>query len=105
MVGQNNIVDSRVTTVTLANNTTQTTTWYQFRIPITKPEDPANIINDMSGFTAIRFMRMFMTKFKIPVVLRFGELQLVRGDWRRYTNTLDETIQPLRKLARKKTES
>jgi len=94
VVGQNYIVDSRVTTVQLANNTTQTTTWYQFRIPITTPEDPNNIINDMAGFTSIRFMRMFLTKFKIPVVLRFGELQLVRGDWRRYTKTLNENINP-----------
>ena len=70
VVGQNYIVDKRETTVRLANNTTQTATWYQFRIPINKPEDPENIINDMSGFTSIRFMRMFLTKFKIPVVLR-----------------------------------
>jgi len=39
-------------------------------------------------------MRMFLTKFKIPIVLRFGELQLVRGDWRRYTRTINENIQP-----------
>ncbi len=94
IVGQNYIVDKKITTVNLPNNTTQTSTWYQFRIPITVPEDPSNIINDMSGFTSIRFMRMFLTKFKIPVVLRFGELELVRGDWRRYTKTLDDNIQP-----------
>ena len=98
VVGQNYIVDSKTTTVTLANNTTQQTTWYQFRIPITTPDDPDNIINNMSGFTSIRFMRMFLTKFKIPVVLRFGELQLVRGDWRRYTKTLDEKIDPPQEL-------
>ena len=28
----------------------------------------------------------------MPVVVRFGELDLVRGDWRRYTRTLDESI-------------
>ena len=94
VVGQNYIVDKRISTVKLPNNTTQSTTWYQFRIPISKPEDPNNIINDMTGFTSIRFMRMFLTKFKIPVVLRFGELQLVRGDWRRYTKTLNDAIQP-----------
>ncbi len=99
VVGQNYIVDTRVTTVNLPNNTTQTTTWYQFRIPITTPEDPNNIINDMSGFTAIRFMRMYLTKFKVPVVLRFGELQLVRGDWRRYTKTLDEAINPPQEIS------
>ncbi|MDH3321633.1 MAG: cell surface protein SprA, partial [Flavobacteriaceae bacterium] len=98
VVGRNNIVDTRVTTVNLPNNTTKTTTWYQFRIPITTPEDPNNIINNMTGFNSIRFMRMFLTKFKIPVVLRFGELQLVRGDWRRYTKTLNEDIKPPQEL-------
>ena len=99
VVGRNYIVDSKVTTVTLANNTTQSTTWYQFRIPITVPENPDDIINDMTGFTSIRFMRMLLTKFKIPVVLRFGELQLVRGDWRRYTKTLDDNIEPPQELS------
>ena len=94
VVGQNFIVDKKITTIALANNTTQEATWYQFRIPITTPEDPNNIINNISGFTSIRFMRMFLTKFKIPVVLRFGELQLVRGDWRRYTKTLNDAIKP-----------
>ncbi len=98
VVGQNFIVDSRTSTVNLVNNTTQTATWYQFRIPITTPEDPNNIINNISGFTSIRFMRMFLTKFKIPVVLRFGELQLVRGDWRRYSKTLNDAIQPPQEL-------
>ena len=34
-------------------------------------------------------MRMFMTGFSSDVTVRFGALDLVRGDWRRYTNTLD----------------
>ena len=32
-------------------------------------------------------MRMFMTGFSDAVTVRFGALDLVRGDWRRYTNT------------------
>ena len=31
----------------------------------------------------------------MPVVVRFGELDLVRGDWRRYTQTLDESMDPI----------
>ena len=34
-------------------------------------------------------MRMFLTGFKHPIVLRFGSLDLVRGDWRIYENALD----------------
>lgn len=94
VVGQNFIVDKKEVNVKLANGNDQTATWYQFRIPITVPDDPNNIVNNMSGFTSIRFMRMFLTKFKIPVVLRFGEFQLIRGDWRRYTKTLNENIEP-----------
>ena len=35
-----------------------------------------------------------MTNFRMPVILRFGELDLVRGDWRRYTRTLDPLVSP-----------
>ena len=88
VVGQNNIVDQKNVTVNLPNGTTQQSTWYQFRIPITT----GTPIGGISGFNSIRFMRIFLTKFKIPVVLRFGELELVRGDWRRYTRSLVEPL-------------
>ncbi len=85
VVGKNNIVDKRVVNVTLVDGTTESTNWYQFRIPVKSPDQ---VINGISNFNAIRFMRMFLTKFKIPIVLRFANLELVRGDWRRYTKTL-----------------
>lgn len=90
-VGQNNIVDEKTVTATLEDGSQKEFRWLQFRIPINTPTD---VINDMSGFNSIRFMRMFMTGFRMPVVLRFGELQLVRGDWRRYVKEIDETNNP-----------
>lgn len=90
VVGQNFIVDQKTTEVTLENGNTQNTTWYQFRIPI-RGGTPVNGITD---FNSIRFIRMFLTKFKMPIVLRFGELDLVRGDWRRYVRTLDPAVNP-----------
>ena len=87
-VGNNFIVDEKTTDVTLENGATQKTKWYQFRIPIRS----GTPINGISDFNSIRFIRMFLTNFKMPVILRFGELDLVRGDWRRYTKTLDESI-------------
>ena len=33
-------------------------------------------------------MRMFLTNFTEPIVLRFGTLQLVHGDWRNYERSL-----------------
>ncbi len=93
-VGQNFIVDQKDTEVTLNNGATQTARWYQFRIPIRS----GTPVNNISDFNSIRFIRMFMTNFKMPVVLRFGELDLVRGDWRRYTRTLDPAINPDQEL-------
>ena len=34
-------------------------------------------------------MRMFMTNFEKPVVLRFANLDLVRGEWRVYEQNLN----------------
>ena len=90
VVGQNYIVDQKDTQVTLKNGESQTAKWYQFRIPIRS----GTPVNNISDFNSIRFVRMFMTNFKMPVILRFGELDLVRGDWRRYTRTLDPAILP-----------
>ena len=33
-------------------------------------------------------MRMFLTNFRKPIVLRFGTLDLVRGEWRTYDQLL-----------------
>ena len=92
--GTNYIVDEKTTTVTLENGNTQQTKWYQFRVPIRN----GTPINGISDFNSIRFVRMFLTNFKMPVVVRFGELDLVRGDWRRYTKTIDGTVNPDRDL-------
>ncbi len=88
--GTNNIVDEKITSVTLANGGEIKTKWYQFRIPVRS----GTSVNGISDFNSIRFIRMYLTKFKMPVVLRFGQLELVRGDYRRYTKTLDPAIAP-----------
>ncbi|NVJ88010.1 MAG: cell surface protein SprA [Flavobacteriaceae bacterium] len=100
VVGQNYIVDEKTTTVTLENGNTQQTKWYQFRVPIRN----GTPINGITDFNSIRFIRMFLTNFKIPVVIRFGELDLVRGDWRRYTRTIDPNINPDRELTQQELE-
>ncbi len=88
IVGQNNIIDKKEVSVSLANGSTEQAVWYQFRIPINTPDET---IGGISDFNSIRFMRIFLTQFKIPVVLRFGELELVRGDWRRFITTIDDS--------------
>ena len=85
VVGRNFIVDSRQGSGTLRNGERYDVTWYQFRIPLDRYEQKVGAIND---FTSVRFMRMFLTNFSKPVVLRFGSLDLVRGEWRVYTQNL-----------------
>ncbi|MFM9826432.1 cell surface protein SprA, partial [Flavobacterium sp.] len=85
-VGANYITDVRETNRTLPDGTDTPVRWIQFKIPVSQPE---NTIGNISDFRSIRFMRMFMTGFSDQVTMRFGSLDLVRGEWRRYTNTLD----------------
>ena len=86
-VGSKYIVDKREYNAKLRNGSTKDTqcTWYLFRIPVEEADSTVGSINDMSS---IRFMRMYMTNFKRPVVLRFASLDLVRGEWRPYKKPL-----------------
>ena len=85
VVGTNHIVDKREYSQTWRDNTKSSVTWYQFRIPVDEFESRQGNIND---FSSIRFMRMFLTGFKKPIVLRFGTFDLVRGEWRTYDQQL-----------------
>ncbi len=90
-VGQNYVVDTRlVDNIDLPDGTQGKSRWIQYKIPILEAT-AANAVGSISDFRSIRFMRMFLTGFNNDVTLRFGALDLVRGEWRRFTNTLDET--------------
>ena len=86
VIGQNFITDKRVATVSLRNGSQEKVTWYQYRIPLDRWEEKMGAIND---FSSIRFMRMYLTGFEKPIVLRFGSLDLVRGEWRVYEQPLN----------------
>ncbi|MFV0344830.1 MAG: cell surface protein SprA [Bacteroidales bacterium] len=83
--GQNYIVESQTAEVTLENKQPAEVTWYHFRIPISDYDDKFGNIAD---FKSIRFLRMYMKNFKHPLVMRFGELGLIKSSWRIYDNTL-----------------
>jgi cell surface protein SprA len=87
-VGENYITDIRTTVAEVpgAGNQTTPARWIQFKIPVVEPE---NVIGNISDFRSIRFMRMFMTNFSEELTVRFGVLELLRGEWRRYDGTLD----------------
>ncbi|MBU3123838.1 cell surface protein SprA [Sinomicrobium sp. 2019215] len=71
------------------NNRTVKARWIQFKIPVKEFD---NAVGGITDFRSMSFMRMYLTGFRDDVVLRFGTLDLVRGDWRAYTRTLQEDI-------------
>ncbi|MEO0507903.1 MAG: cell surface protein SprA [Bacteroidota bacterium] len=59
--------------------------WIQYKVPLS---DFTEAVGGITDFRSVSFMRMYLTGFSDDVVLRFATLDLVRGDWRTYTNTL-----------------
>ena len=84
---ENNWEDNYITNmvesdVVLRNNETDKIKWYQLRIPIKTSKRRAE--GNITDFRSIRYIRMYLTGFEEEEHLRFGELQLVRTDWRVY---------------------
>src|SRR5690606_30868187 len=73
--------DMHTAEVKLPNGRTEQVKWYQFRIPLAQYQER---VGDIRDFKSIRFVRMFMTDFADTAVVRLAQLQLVRGEWRRY---------------------
>lgn len=84
------LTDVRTPTVTLADGTQRPEKWYLFRIPIDQYQLKVGNIPD---FKSIRFIRMFVHGFDDSVVMRFGKLELVRNQWRKFRNKIDSTGQ------------
>ena len=85
--------------VSVPNGDEITTRWIQFKIPVQKGyyedtqfDEYFKAINNIEDLRSIRFMRMLLNGFEQPVVLRFGTLDLVRGDWRRYNQKLNNNL-------------
>ena len=83
------IKDRKEKTVSLTNGSTETIRWYQFRVPV---NEPTNTIGGISDFRSIRFIRMYLNEFSENTTFRFGTLELVRSDWRKYQLSLDEQV-------------
>jgi len=63
-------------------------TWYLFRVPI---KQFTRKFGDINGFKSIRFMRMMLSDFEQPVVLRFASLQLESNQYRIYDKNLTQS--------------
>ena len=86
-VGQNYLSEIRESLAPLRNGNKEKVKWYKFRIPLYAADREK--VGSISDLTSIRFMRMFLTNFEQPIILRFGSLDLVRGEWRTYEQELD----------------
>ena len=85
LVGRNHIADVRRITAHLRNGETRPERWFQFRVPL---EEFVQAYGGITDFTSIRFIRMYLTGFEKPIILRFATLDLVQADWRSYEQSL-----------------
>ncbi len=85
LIGRNYISDIRHLTAHLRNGEKESERWFQFRVPLEEFERAEGGIKD---FNSIRFIRMYLTGFEKPIILRFATLDLVQADWRGYEQAL-----------------
>ncbi|WP_345119737.1 cell surface protein SprA [Hymenobacter antarcticus] len=86
-VGQNFIID-KVTTKDERTSGDEVT-WYQFRIPIREGYRLRGATQEF-GFKNIRFLRMYMTGWQQPVVVRLVQPQFVANQWRRFLPSITD---------------
>lgn len=78
-------VTDRVVVPLTVNGVPDSAVWYQVQIPITAYEQK---IGNIPDFRSIRYIRLLMTDFEQPVVMRLAEFSLVRNQWRRYLQSI-----------------
>lgn len=69
------------------NRTGETVKWYLIRIPLRESFTAFGGIRD---FKSIRFLRMYLTGWRQPVVLRMAQMQLVASQWRPFLGDLSD---------------
>ncbi|MCS3868169.1 cell surface protein SprA [Chryseobacterium ginsenosidimutans] len=91
-LGSNNIVDVKTVEATFQNQQKAQVKWYLFRIPVSKYVTDAGD-HDPSVLNNVRFARLLLKGFDQTSTLRFGTMDLVRSDWRKYPNKIfSETV-------------
>ncbi len=89
--GDNNIVDVKTVKATFQNGQTSDVKWYLFRIPVSK-YDLQEGAHDPAVLNNVRFARLMLAGFDQTSTLRFGTMDLVRSDWRKYDAKIASTI-------------
>ncbi|MBB3699010.1 cell surface protein SprA [Flammeovirga yaeyamensis] len=88
----NKFVVDRVTSE--APESRELVTWYQVRIPI-RDDNNYSKVGGIDNFKSVKFMRLFMTDWEQPVVLRMLNFQLVGAQWRQYTQNIEDDDLPI----------
>lgn len=60
--------------------------WYLFRVPIRNVGRPIG----MPSFENIKYIRMYLTGWRQPVVLRMAQMRMVGSQWRKFEQALNE---------------
>ncbi|WP_066680000.1 MULTISPECIES: cell surface protein SprA [unclassified Chryseobacterium] len=85
----NYIIDQKTVTATFQNGSTDDVKWYLFRIPVSKfKEAGVGGAKSESVLNNVRFARLLLTGFDQTSTLRFGTMDLIRSDWRRYSKNI-----------------
>ncbi|WP_276966232.1 cell surface protein SprA [Chryseobacterium sp.] len=92
-LGSNNIVDVKTVKATFQNGQSADVKWYLFRIPVAN-YDKAEGTAEPSVLNNVRFARLMLAGFDQTSTLRFGTMDLVRSDWRKYTSNIASTNIP-----------
>ncbi|MBJ6143731.1 cell surface protein SprA [Hymenobacter sp. BT559] len=90
-IGENYIIDKVEAPVTNTTGTItgETVTYYQFRIPV-REYTGIQGNRGANDFKNIRFMRMYLTGWQQPVVLRMVQPQFVANQWRRFLSRISD---------------
>lgn len=86
--GDGYVTDVRQTRVPLPDGQETEVRWIQFKVPV--DSNLKKEIGSIQDMRSIRFMRMYLTDFEKDLTLRFGTLNLVRSDWKRFDGVLAE---------------
>ena len=85
-IDEDYITDVKTVTTTMQNGESIDVRWVQFKVPLSTNSQFS--VNGISDLRSVRFMRMYLSGFADDVVLRLGALNLVRGDYKSYTEAI-----------------
>ncbi|MEG0928446.1 T9SS outer membrane translocon Sov/SprA [Chryseobacterium sp.] len=86
-LGVNNIVDVKTVKAAFQNGQSADVKWYLFRIPVSQ-YNPTEGSHNPTVLNNVRFARLMLAGFENTSTLRFGTMDLVRSDWRKYPKNL-----------------